>query len=300
MTASVVAPAKVNLTLHVTGRRDDGYHLIDSLVTFAPICDRLTVQDGNTLSLTVEGPESAGVPADMKNLALQAAEIFSEGTGASLLLEKFLPAAAGIGGGSADAAAALRGMLAMREDWTEENWDSPDSVLLPYAKKILGLGADVPMCLMSRPCRARGIGEKLDFLQHPKLPAVLVNPRVAVPTGPVFDRLASRENPPMPDAIPECSDAVGLIDWLSDQRNDLQAPAIELVPQIAICLETLAATDGCRLARMTGSGATCFALYETFEKARASAESLYHAHPDWWVAGCELGDQSKLAEPKIS
>ena len=300
-TVEVFAPAKVNLTLHITGQRDDGYHLIDSLVVFGPVRDRLIIQDGKMLSLTVEGPEAAGVPADMSNLALRAAEIGSEGRGASLLLEKHLPAASGIGGGSADAAAALRGMLMRREDLAAEDWALPDDTALrPFAEQILSLGADVPMCLLSKPCRARGIGEKLEFVALPKLPALLVNPRVPVPTGAVFGGLQSRDNAPMTDHLPNFPDAGALIDWLAEQRNDLQKPAIAAAPVIGEVLDVLAVLPGSRLARMSGSGATCFALFDTTEAAMTAGDKLNAAHPNWWLAGGELGDQSRLAIPRVT
>ena len=301
-TVEVFAPAKINLTLHITGQRADGYHLLDSLVVFAPARDRLIIQDGNILSLTVEGPEADGVPGDMKNLALQAAEILAEdGKGASLLLEKHLPAASGIGGGSADAAAALRGMLVRREDFSAVDWTPPgDDVLKPYAERILALGADVPMCLLSAPCRARGIGEKLEFFNPPRLPALLANPRVPVSTAAVFAGLAKRDNAPMPDELPSFSDTSELIEWVKSQRNDLQEPAIAAAPVIGEVLEVLGGLPECRLARMSGSGATCFALFETDSAAIAAGTILEKKFPEWWLSGGALGGQTGLAIPKIS
>lgn len=300
-TVSVRAPAKVNLTLHITGQREDGYHLLDSLVVFAPVHDRLIIQDGNILSLTVEGPEAAGVPADMKNLALRAAELVADGKGASLVLEKNIPPASGVGGGSADAAAALRGMMGRNDDLQAEDWVPPsDEELKPLAEKILALGADVPMCLLSKPCRARGIGEKLEFLSLPPLPALLVNPRVPVATAAVFAGLERRDNSPMPEELPAFDDTGALVDWLADQRNDLEAPAIAAAPVIGEVLEVLSGLPGCGLARMSGSGATCFALFEDSEAAMAAGRKLHDAYPDWWLAGGELGDQLGLAAPVIS
>ncbi len=299
--ARVFAPAKINLTLHITGQRDDGYHLLDSLVTFAPVRDRLLIQAGNTLSLTVEGPEAAGVPADMKNLALQAAALVSEGEGAALVLEKYLPAASGIGGGSADAAAALRGMLMRGKELQAEDWIPPtEDALKPLAAEILALGADVPMCLLSKPCRVRGIGEKLEFVTLPELPALLVNPRVPVPTGAVFAGLERRDNAPMPEVLPEFAGAGSLIDWLAGQRNDLEAPAMAAAPVIGAVLSALRDLPGCRLARMSGSGATCFALFESEDEAMNGGTVLSEAQPGWWLAGGLLGDQSGLAMPRLS
>ena len=299
----VFAPAKINLTLHVTGRREDGYHLLDTLVAFAPVGDRLTFQPGNILSLTVEGPEAAGVPADMDNIALRAAMLAAQGRGAAMVLEKFLPVASGIGGGSSDAAAAFRGMLCFGEPGkaaADSAWAMPEILIETHAHALLDLGADVPMCLVPRPARARGIGEKLDFIELPPLPALMVNPRVPVPTGEVFKRLEVRENPPMPTALPEFPDAASLIRWLAEQRNDLEAPAIALAPAIADALATLDALEGCTLARMSGSGATCFGLFPDIEVARAAVETLRRSRPGWWVAGGLLGDQVARAMPQVS
>lgn len=300
-TVKVFAPAKINLTLHITGRRDDGYHLIDSLVAFAPVGDRLVIQAGNTLSLTVEGPEAAGVPADMNNLALKAAMMASQGAGAALTLTKFLPAASGIGGGSSDAAAAFRGMLAIGETGqttADTIWAMPEIIVETHARALLALGADVPMCLLPAPARVRGIGERIQHLQIPALPAVLVNPRVPVSTGEVFRNLVSRENPEMPAVLPAFGDAADLIDFLATCRNDLEGPALAIVPSIGDVLDCLAATDGCRLARMSGSGATCFGLYGTEDEAKDALRRIAAERPDWWLAGGVLGDQTALALPK--
>ena len=298
-TVRVFAPAKINLTLHITGRQDDGYHLLDSLVTFAPVADRLDIQDGNTLSLTVEGPEAAGVPADMQNLALKGAALV--GDSGSLVLTKHLPAASGIGGGSADAAAALRGMLARSKALQDDDWLPPtDDEILPFAEQVLGLGADVPMCLLSKPCRVRGIGQKIEFMPLPPLAAVLVNPRVPVSTAAVFGALKSPDNPPMPEVLPAFADAAELTDWLVTQRNDLEVPATEAAPVIAEVLAVLQSTKDCQLARMSGSGATCFAIFPDKDAAIAAGHVIADAHPDWWLASGYLGDQFKLAEPKLS
>jgi 4-diphosphocytidyl-2-C-methyl-D-erythritol kinase len=295
---SVLAPAKVNLTLHVTGQREDGYHLLDSLVAFAPVGDRLSIVDANTLSLTVEGPEAAGVPSDMKNLALRAAALVAGDRGAALTLEKHLPAAAGIGGGSSDAAAALRAMLAFSD---QQEIDAmlvdPMVSLEPLALDILGLGADVPMCLLPRPLRAGGIGEKITFQQLPTLHAVLVNPRVPVPTPAVFQALETRQNDPMPEPLPAFATLEQATGWLAAQRNDLEQPAIAVQPAIGTVLEAIGVTEGCHLARMSGSGATCFGLYATSQEAHAAAERLRKDTPNWWIVPTWLGDCSELAQP---
>ncbi|WP_353471209.1 4-(cytidine 5'-diphospho)-2-C-methyl-D-erythritol kinase [Salipiger sp. H15] len=287
----VFAPAKINLTLHITGQRDDGYHLLDSLVVFAPVGDALRVAPAEALSLRVEGPEAAGIPADGDNLALRAAAMVGGGQGAAIVLEKVLPVASGIGGGSADAAAAARAMLAEADMLDAAGLARAEAALLP-------LGADVPMCLASRPVRVRGIGEALEPVALPPLPAVLVNPRVPVSTPQIFRSLISRRNPPMPETLPEFSGPGALIAWLRDMRNDMEPAARALEPVIGTVLEELAALPGCGLARMSGSGATCFGLFATMGEAGAAAEVLRTARPDWWIAEGLLGDQQARAMPR--
>ncbi|MXW85001.1 MAG: 4-(cytidine 5'-diphospho)-2-C-methyl-D-erythritol kinase [Boseongicola sp. SB0673_bin_14] len=286
-TVRVAAPAKVNLALHVTGQRQDGYHLIDSLVAFAPVHDRLAIRSGASLELAVTGPESAMVPTGTQNLALQAASLVQGDTGSSLLIEKFLPVAAGIGGGSADAAAVLRGL-------------APQSRDLPaIARNALALGADLPMCLACRPCRVGGIGEEITFVDLPTLPALLVNPRTPVSTARVFARLARRDNPQMPRNLPSARDARGVIQWLSEQRNDLEPVALEEAPVIADVLAMLRTSPGCGLARVSGSGATCFGLFDDERLARDAEVRIAARRPDWWLASGQLGDQSELATPRV-
>lgn len=291
MTVKVFAPAKINLTLHVTGQRADGYHLLDSLVVFAPVGDQITIRDGNALTVTVDGPEAADVPADMDNIALKAAMLAAQGQGATLTLHKALPVASGIGGGSADAAAAFRGMRMFKG----QGEAGPGA-----ARTLLGLGADVPMCLMSRPVRARGVGDRLDELALPEVPAVLVNPRVGVSTPSVFRALTQRTNPGMPDPLPDFADAPALIDFVAGCRNDLEPAARAVAPVIDRVLSAIGQTAGCRLARMSGSGATCFGLFESIEEAQAAQAVLVAEYPDWWVAGGLLGDQSQRAMPQVS
>jgi 4-diphosphocytidyl-2-C-methyl-D-erythritol kinase len=266
------APAKVNLALHVTGRRDDGYHLLDSVVIFADLGDTLHILPSDALSLTVTGPRAAGVPADRRNLIWKAAELFAPGQGADITLDKHLPHAGGIGGGSADAAATLRGLSAL--------WDVP----LPAPEAVLSLGADVPVCLFGQSARMSGIGEALAPLPPlPPLWIVLVNPGVEVPTGAVFRSLATPENPPLP-AIPTGGwpDAETLAAWLQHTRNDLEAPARAQVPEIATVIDVLGAQPGCLLARMSGSGGTCFGLFAEAAAADHAAASLGR-RSGWWV-----------------
>lgn len=288
MTAvEVAAPAKVNLTLHVTGQRKDGYHLIDSLVAFAPVHDRLVIKSGPSLDLALTGTESAKVPAGMQNLALKAAALVQGGMGSSLLLEKRLPVAAGVGGGSADAAAVLRGLAARHED------------LPAMSRTALALGADVPMCLACKPCRVGGIGEQITFVDLPSLPAVMINPRTPVSTARVFAGLARKDNGKMPGNLPPAQDVPGVIEWLSEQRNDLEPVALKEAPVIADVLELLRASPGCGLARVSGSGATCFGLFDDERLAREAEARIAALHPEWWLASGQLGDQSELASPRI-
>ncbi|SOC16212.1 4-(cytidine 5'-diphospho)-2-C-methyl-D-erythritol kinase [Rhodobacter maris] len=278
----VFAPAKVNLALHVTGQRADGYHLLDSLVAFAPAGDRLRLAPADAMALTVRGPESRGVPEGPENLVLKAAALYGPGPAAAIHLQKCLPAASGIGGGSSDAAAALRGMAALR------------GVAPAAGAAVVKLGADVPMCLDPRPARTRGIGEELSPVTLPPLPSVLVNPRVEVSTPAVFKALASKDNAPM-DEIPAFANAADCIGWLARQRNDLQPAAVALAPVIAEVLGALEALPGCLLVRMSGSGATCFGLFESDEAAAAAQARLAAANPGWWSAHGPLGDQSEAA-----
>ena len=299
-TVSVFAPAKINLTLHITGRRSDGYHQLDSLVAFAGIGDSVTILASNELSLNVEGPEAAGLPTDMDNLALRAAALAADGRGATITLRKRLPIASGIGGTSADAAAAYRGMLALGaegEAFAEGFLARPGLDSETLLRRLLGLGADVPMCFFSKPVRAGGVGEKLAFCNLPSAHAVLVNPRVPVLTEAVFGALDTPANSPMPDDIPNFPDVSALIEWLATCRNDLEASALSIAPEIGDVLETLSLQNGAELARMSGSGATCFGLFCQEADAREAEARLMSEHPDWWVAGTVLGDWSAQATP---
>lgn len=274
------APAKVNLALHVTGRRADGYHLLDSLVVFAGIGDRVRAAPAEGLSLRIEGPGAAGIPAGADNLVLRAARTMQAGAsprGSALVLDKHLPPASGVGGGSADAAATLRALAQL--------WGRP----LPDPAAVLALGADVPVCLAGQAARMAGIGERLE--RCPPLPPVwlvLANPRVETPTAAVFSALATRDNPPLPATLPAWPDAAALAGWLATQRNDLEAPARALFPVIDAVLDALAAQPGCLLARMSGSGATCFGLFAGAEAAEAAARALAAARPGWWVEPAPL------------
>jgi 4-diphosphocytidyl-2-C-methyl-D-erythritol kinase len=275
------APAKVNLALHVLGRRADGYHLLDSVVVFAAVGDTLRVELSDTLSLTIEGAFGAALVGEADNLVLRAARSLAESAGiaprARLVLKKDLPVASGIGGGSADAAAAL---LALSRLW---NLDLSDSDLAVLA---LRLGADVPVCLAGRPARMSGVGEALTPL--PPLPAcglVLANPGVAVATRDVFRAREAAFSSPLdlPDRWP---DVAALAATLARSGNDLERPAIALAPAIGDALAVLRGDAHCLLARMSGSGATCFGLFSTPVQAEAAAARL--RRPGWWLWGGAL------------
>jgi 4-diphosphocytidyl-2-C-methyl-D-erythritol kinase len=277
------APSKINLYLHVTGRRPDGYHLLDSLVVFAGAADRLTAEPADALSLALTGPFAAGLEAEPDNLVLRAARALAEAAGlpprARLTLEKNLPVASGIGGGSADAAAALRLLAGLWEVTI------PAATLHALATK---LGADVPVCLASRPLRMQGIGEILS--PAPALPGcglVLVNPGEAVATPAVFRARTAPFSPEatLPSAWP---DAASMAADLARLTNDLEPPARSLCPAIDTVLAALAATPDCLLARMSGSGATCFGLYPTHAEAQSAARTLAQSHPTWWCWGGDL------------
>lgn len=272
MTAKAFAPAKINLTLHVTGQRADGYHLLDSLVVFADMGDQLTFEPGSELSLSVSGEFAAGVPADYRNLVWQAAEAM--GWTGHIDLNKALPHGGGIGGGSSDAAATLWALAG-------QGVGIPDDV-------PISLGADVPVCVMAQAARMQGIGERVTPVALPPLPALLVNPGVPVPTGPVFGALALRENPPMPDELPEFETSEDCAEWLSAQRNDLEIPAMGIAREIEFLLDELRLTNRALLARMSGSGSTCFALYPTMKAAHFAAYEIGAAHPEWWCRAVQL------------
>jgi len=279
--------AKVNLTLRVVGRRADGYHELESVVAFADCADRLSLTPGPKLDLKTTGPlaQACGDTAD--NLVLKAAQRLGERVPdlrlGEFVLDKVLPVAAGIGGGSADAAAALR-LLARANGLSLD-----DARLIEVAKLI---GADVPVCLASRACVMTGVGESLLPLSLPKMPCVMVNPRVPVATKDVFKALGLRNSELLVGATdviratawPEQGASVE--DWvevLAESSNDLEAPATRLQPVIGQVLSALSATDGAWLARMSGSGATCFAIYENTAEAHRASQKIQRDHPGWWV-----------------
>jgi 4-diphosphocytidyl-2-C-methyl-D-erythritol kinase len=272
------APAKVNLDLRVTGHRPDGYHEIDSIVTFAAWADRLTFALDLELKLALSGPFAAALTGQADNLVLRAACRLADHAGCSphvrITLDKRIPVAAGLGGGSADAAATLRGLCRF---WRLELTLAD---LLPLA---LELGADVPACLLSRPARMRGIGERLEPIELPALDLVLANPNQAVPTAQVFAAVGSCGSARGPDR-PMPGDRVDLLAWLAARSNDLEAPARRLAPAIVEVIKALRMEPGCRLARMSGSGATCFGVFDDAPAAARAVRALRRMRPEWWVA----------------
>jgi 4-diphosphocytidyl-2-C-methyl-D-erythritol kinase len=281
------ARAKVNLTLRVVGRRIDGHHDLESVVAFADCADRLSLTPGFKLALKTTGPlaQDCGETAD--NLVLKAAQLLGARVpdlrSGEFILDKVLPVAAGIGGGSADAAAALR-LLA------RANGLATDDVRLIEVAKLTG--ADVPVCLPSRPCVMTGVGETLLPLGLPNMPCVMVNPRVPVATRDVFAALGLRNGELLvgvTDVIRAMAwpdDGASLADWieaLAAGSNDLEAPAMRIQPVIGEVLSALRAADGTRLARMSGSGATCFAIFEDSAEAQRAAQRIQLDHPNWWV-----------------
>lgn len=272
------APAKINLFLHLTDRRPDGYHVIDSIFLFTDLADRLCVQADNALSLSVSGPFADRIePGDENNLAMRAARRLQQAAetkeGARILLEKHIPVAAGVGGGSSDAAAALKACsLLWNTALTQER----------LAALALELGADIPPCLSAGPVRVGGIGERVAPLsQRPGWAVLLVNPGVAVPTAEIFRRFrgsGAAFRPVLPDGV-DWTD----IAWLREATgNDLERHAIAAAPAIGDVLDVMAALRGCRLARMSGSGATCFGLFETPAAAERARSEIAAAHPGWW------------------
>lgn len=285
-TVSEAASAKLNLALHVTGRRADGYHSLEMLVAFADLADELEAAPAARDTLTITGPFAAALGNSESNLVLKALAAFRARwpgalpAGLSLRLHKNLPVAAGLGGGSADAAAALRLFARIGQG------SFPFADLLAIATT---LGADVPMCLYSLPAEVRGLGEiVLPLKQFPAAHVVLVNPLVPVVTADVFRRLARRDNPGLPPRVDPLARPAQLGLWLGETRNDLEPPAMALVPAIADIKRHLAAIDGCILARMSGSGGTVFGLFGSSAQAHQAAHDLRMLWPDYWVAAAPL------------
>jgi 4-diphosphocytidyl-2-C-methyl-D-erythritol kinase len=284
MPVEELAPAKINLDLHVTGRRADGYHELDSLTAFAAFGDRVTVHEHDRLELVLSGPFAGPLAAEPDNLVLRAARRLAACAGRApavrITLDKRLPVAAGLGGGSADAAAALRGLNRL---WRLRMAPADLAVL------AASLGADVPVCLAGRTARMRGVGERIEpWNGLPPLAVLLVNPNLPLATAAVFGALEAigerveRAWPP-----PRHADA--FVAWLRAGANHLEAPAMRLLPQICDVLTGLAAQESCTLARMSGSGATCFGLFASAAARDAAAAAIGRARPGWWLAATTIG-----------
>lgn len=285
------APAKINLFLHVLGRREDGYHLLESLVAFADAGDEVTVSKAPTFTLASSGRFATDLPVAHDNIVIQAAEALAHGVsqippGAAIELTKNLPVASGIGGGSANAAACIRALLKLH------GVSASDAALNQIA---VGLGADVPVCLASRVSMMRGIGQIVEPAPWlPEIHAVLVNPGVGVPTGPMFQALGLLQGTMVSQPVPELApsdfrDAHTLVEYLRQCRNDLEPHAAAMVREIGDVEDALLASDGCLMARMSGSGATCFGLFASAQEAKAAEERIGRDNAGWWVQAAQLG-----------
>jgi 4-diphosphocytidyl-2-C-methyl-D-erythritol kinase len=287
----VFAPAKINLFLHIGSRRADGYHELESLVAFADVGDDLVFENADATSLNLDGRFAAELAGEQDNIILRAA------AGAAMLaghdipkriaLTKNLPVASGIGGGSADAAATLRAFLL---EWPRENVKLADFVELAKT-----LGADVPVCFFGHSAWMYGIGDGIERTDLPELHAVLVNPGVAVSTRDVFAGLRDKSGTDIIDWPQAFSDADTVIAFLNRVRNDLEAPALAIAPQIADVLAALRAAPGVKLARMSGSGATCFGLFADEAVAQTAARAIAEAHADWWITATVLAKRDEEA-----
>lgn len=293
-TVRVAAPAKINLLLHVGERRPDGFHELQSLIGFTEAGDQLEISSSAELSLAVRGPFASALPSSDDNLVLKAARALRQQSrrtdGAAIVLTKNLPVASGIGGGSADAGAALRGL--------DRLWglNLSQQQLLKLAAE---LGSDVPVCLLSRPCWVEGRGEALSELPPlPRMPAVLVNPGVGVSTPAVFGLLNARSGTARSRPAKPLESLWDVIGYLGDAGNDLEAPACELAPAIQEVLNAFDREPGCALAAMSGSGGTCFALFHDPDFAEGAASRIAQDHRSWWVsltrfAGPAIGDPNE-------
>jgi 4-diphosphocytidyl-2-C-methyl-D-erythritol kinase len=278
-TINLLAPAKINLFLHLTGKRDDGYHLLQSLMIFVDVGDRLEIAPYDGLFIDVDGPFAGDMSAPHDNLVYKAAVLLAEDykmqPRGRITLEKNLPIASGVGGGASDAAAALTGLARL--------WGLPEEPdrLHRIAQK---LGSDVPACLVRSPVWAEGTGDKMTRLPGmPDMHFVLVNPRKATPTSEVFRRFRRRFSAP----IQFTGRRKTMHEWIADlklYRNDLTDAATEICPDITVALQSIADTPNCHFARLSGSGSTCFGVYDNPAAAYAAVNKLRERHPDWWIA----------------
>jgi len=282
------APAKINLFLHVGEKRGDGFHDLESLVVFADVGDTLTFAPLPELTLKLDGPFAQALEGESDNLVLRAARALAQHVGrsqagAAISLTKQLPVASGIGGGSADAAAVLRGLTRL---WALDiSWSELRSVAAT-------IGSDVPVCVESKSSWMAGRGERVTIAAAlPQMPMLLVNPGVTVSTVDVFRALTSRiglgkvkVNRATPLSLPR-----DLVAYLKKTANDLQAPALRIAPVIGVVLDELSRMPGVELWRMSGSGATCFALFDEQRSAEMAEVALSHTHPDWWIRATRIG-----------
>ncbi|MDE0114230.1 MAG: 4-(cytidine 5'-diphospho)-2-C-methyl-D-erythritol kinase [Albidovulum sp.] len=265
------AHAKINLALHVLGRRRDGYHELDSIVAFAEFGDTVSAEACGNLSVEIRGPAADGVPGGEENIAYKAAKLLDPRLGAKIKIEKRIPAASGLGGGSQDAATVLRLL--------SELWGLPIGSIAKYTR----LGADIPVCLAGGPARMRGVGEKVELLEAgwPELPLVLASPGERVSTASVFGG-ARNFGGDLVGEVPAGCSITELSEWLALQRNDLESSALSIFPSVGNVLSALSACRGCLLTRMSGSGGACFAIFESFRAAKEAAAKIRREHRSWW------------------
>ena len=286
-TNNFFSPAKVNLSLHVVGQQADGLHLLDSLVTFPAIGDNLSFSNSGKLNLSISGVTEENLPSNQENLILKSAKLFNKDYIRKILLTKELPISSGIGGGSANAATTIRDARSLGLDISLSD--------------ILDLGSDVLACLKSQPLRMTGVGDKLQMISiWPKTGfIVLVNPRVQLETTKVFSALKQKHNKPMPEILPDFCNFRTLVDFIIENRNDLEETAIKLEPTIYEVLTELKKDKKCLISRMSGSGATCFGLFEFAEDASEAERRLRTDFPKWWVASSKLSICKSELEPLI-
>ncbi|MGQ0741478.1 MAG: 4-(cytidine 5'-diphospho)-2-C-methyl-D-erythritol kinase [Alphaproteobacteria bacterium] len=279
----VAAPAKINLFLHVGAKRADGFHALESLAVFAEVCDRLTFSPAKSLELRAEGPFAAKLPPMGENLVVRAARALSPERGVRIVIEKNIPVSSGLGGGSADAAAALRGLNLL--------WDlgKSESELMETAAT---LGSDVPVCVLSRPALMEGRGEIVTPVYGvPQVATVLITPEAMLPTVDVFSRVVKRTGLGQMERAPARMETIwDVTAYLAGARNDLEEPACALVPEIEDVLDALSGQPGCAFLQMSGSGPSCFGLFEGRHFALEVAESVAHEHPKWWVRATRIAD----------
>jgi 4-diphosphocytidyl-2-C-methyl-D-erythritol kinase len=290
--AALQARAKINLFLHVGERRADGFHPLQSLAVFAETADDLSVEEADDLSLVLDGPFAEGLTGEDDNLVLKAARALAahggRPAGARLRLTKNLPVASGIGGGSADAAAALRALAGL---WRME---ADEDTLCGIAAQ---LGSDIPVCVLSRPAFMAGRGEILTPIEAlPRLPLLLVNPGVKVPTRDVFAALQERRGVEMALPRGRFTDLADLLRFLEITANDLEAPAVAQAPVIGEVLSVLKSLPGALFVRMSGSGATCFALMPDDDGCARAAAMLRERQPGWWVQATSVPGRNIVQE----